>query len=230
MKIQIEKYWWWDKFLAFDRGDKRRSFFDGNAAAAFHWELGRRNFPLKDYPAFNTLRRWEYDIAYIKLSRKFERWNPPVAVFWAGGPMINNPGFVAFSRISWNLRASKNALLNEFWKLIEQERTTNGIAEPSASAAGKGGKQRNANNANRTKGEGQPWRWLELLDLDLSNEPQRLDSNERSLKSQAKTKRDSIKLDFLELWKEIENHRIFLADFKKENPRAAKIQFELVKW
>lgn len=211
---------WWNKFLAFERGDRRRVYFDEQEVAAFHWELARRNFPLADYPCYIELNRGERDIAYIALSRKFARWNPPVVVHQAGR-QIDYPDFVNFPALYWNLRASNHSLQKQFLEMVESARKQNGICRT----------RRNANNSARTKGgDGQPWRWIELLDLDLSCQPQRLNSNERSHKSQAKMKRDSLQQVFLEVWKEIENHRRLMPELEKSSPSASKIMRERAKW
>lgn len=99
------------------------------------------------------------------------------------------------------------------------------IAEPEKSKTGKGLKSRNAGNKARTKGEGQPWTWLELMD-----NPHGLTSNERSHLAVAREKSRALKNDFLQLWKEIEQHRAFLERYYRENPQALQIDREPVKW
>ena len=207
MKSCNSRNWWWRKFLALDKSNTRRAFFDDSEAAAFHYELGRRNLPLEKYPAFSKLKRGEYDIAYITFSRKFARWKLPVAILC--DTVTSDKFFVAFPSFHWNLRASKNALLKTFWQQIEAERNQRGIAEPEKSKTGKGAKSRNAGNTARTKGGGQSWQWIELLD-----NPHGLTSNERSHLSAARKKLPALKNDFLLLWKEIEEHRRFSEHFR----------------
>jgi hypothetical protein len=217
MKNDPSKNWWWNKL---DRTDERFQLYD---AAAFHYELARRNFPLKDYPLFTKLKRGELDIVHARFSQKFAGWKPPVAMFHHGKTVLPE-GYAMFESVSWNLNASRHALQKEFWNLIAQERIQRGIAEP---INGKdGGASRNAGNKNKNKGKGgQPWRWLELLD-----NPHGLTSNERSHLSAARSRRDELKNDFILLWKEIEQHRAFLEHFYKENPQALQIHREPVKW
>jgi hypothetical protein len=218
MNITQAKVCWWKKFLAFDKGDKRRAWFDSHQGVAFHWELARRNFPLADYPTFAELKRGEYDIAYLELSKKFGGWKPPAAVDYL--PYVKYEECrVSLPHKLWNLKDSENALKKAFWKLIEAERKERGIAEPGTSKEGKG-TSRNAGNRARTKGDGQPWRWLELID-----DPHKLGPNERSHLANARKQMAALKNDFLTVWKKIEEHRIHLARHPEN-----KVDREPVKW
>jgi hypothetical protein len=223
--MKTGKNWWWKKFEMIDKGNKRRALFDTSAAAAFYYELARRNFPLKKYPAFTKLNRGEFNIVYHTFGRKFARWNSP-AVLIIQDKITSSGDFVAFPSFFWNLRASESALRKTFWQQIEVERNQRGIAESDQSKTGKGAKSRNAGNSARTKGGGQSWRWLELLD-----NPHGLTSNERSHLSAARKKMSMLKNDFLLLWKEIEQHRAFLEIYDRGIPQALQNpDRKLVKW
>jgi hypothetical protein len=215
MKNDPSKNWWWNKIDFQKRDDE---------AAAFYYELARRNFPLKDFPSFKKLKRGEYELVFLNFSRKFAGWKKPLAIHHVGEVYLHED-YVAFPNVTWNLRESKSALQKKFWEMIEAERIQRGISEPAPSKPGKGGKSRNTGNLARTKGEGQPWTWLKLMD-----NPHGLTSNERSHLAAARKKRDSLKRDFLLLWKEIEQHRAFLERFYRENPQALQIDREPVKW
>jgi hypothetical protein len=226
MKNDPSQNWWWNKFLNLDKSDQRRRRFDENEAAAFYYELARRNpiFSLKDSPPFTKLKRGEHRIVYQTFSRKFAGWKKPLAMHHVGVVYLHED-YAAFPNVTWNLRESKSALQKKFWEMIEAERNQRGISEPEISKRGKGGKSRNAGNMARAKGEGQPWAWLELMDA-----PHGLTSNERSHLSAARKKSREIKNDFLLLWKEIGQHRAFLERYFRENPQALQIDREAVKW
>lgn len=209
------KNWWWNKIDFRKRDDE---------AAAFYYELARRNFDLKNYPQFKKLKRGEHVIVFLNFSQKFAGWKKPLAIVHVG-KMYLHEDYAAFPNVTWNLRESKNALQKKFWEMIEAERNQRGISEPEISKRGKGGKSRNAGNMARAKSEGQPWAWLELMDNSHG-----LTSNERSHLSAARKKSREIKNDFLLLWKEIEQHRAFLERYYRENPQALQIDREPVKW
>jgi hypothetical protein len=220
MKKDPSKNWWWKKFLAIDKSDKRRAWFDGHQAVAFHWELARRNWPLSKYPTFKELSKGEYDIAYLELSKKFGGFKSPAVV--SHFPYVKyESSRVSFPDKLWNLQDSKNALQKAFWQLIEAARKERGIDEPERSKTGKGAKSRNAGNNARTKGGGQSWTWLELMD-----NPHGLKrSNDRSHLSAARKRCAELENDFLSVWKVIEEHRRHL----KLHPEN-KVDREPVKW
>jgi hypothetical protein len=218
------KKWWWKTLCALDQNDVRRKKFSEHEAAAFHYELARRNHDSDQFPAYNELLRGECDLVFFQFSQKSAGWKPPVAIHYHGVPPFHD-GYVAFPSIGWNLRASKNALLEHFWKIIGDERNRRNIAEPSLNKGEKGRKSRNRNNNARLRGLGQPWRWLELLD-----NPHNLKSNDRSKLSQARKKSRVLKKDFEQLWKAIEQHRTFLKQYYNENPQALQIDREPMEW
>jgi hypothetical protein len=214
MKNDPSKNWWWNQIDFRKRDDE---------AAAFYYELARRNHPLEIFPSFKELKRGEHEIVFRNFSRKFAGWKKPLAIVHVG-KMYLHEDYAAFPNVTWNLRESKNALLKKFWEIVEAERIQRGISEP---APGKeGGKSRNAGNKNKNKGKGgQSWRWLELMD-----NPHGLTSNDRSHLSAARKQCRKIKSDFRLLWDEIGQHRAFLERYYRENPKALQIDREPVEW
>ena len=105
MKNDPSRNWWWRKFANLDRAVARRDKFKNCEAAAFYYELARRNFALADYPMFTKLKRGEFDIVYLTFGRKFAGWKQPLAISYLD--IMNLPkGFTSFPSVGWNLNES----------------------------------------------------------------------------------------------------------------------------
>lgn len=158
---------WWKSIKA--QPDIRKLWQRYLELTAFRYELGRRNHNLNDTPRFIDLPA----IALPHFRAKLVRESDKICCLYHGEMDVEKmaaarPGWSPALPYSYNLHASDRALCEVFMNWIKGERQRQYIAE-ELSVIG----ERSRNKGRRARPVS--WKWIELID-----NPQQLNDNDRS--------------------------------------------------